>query len=248
MTFVLSTATSGTALLRWYLEDSHARTFRSRGKEKVSTEPVPVSGGKCFELPMRYDRATSSWKTHRCLFTEVLPESSLTFPRSGFIDANGVCWERTTAALPIAANGFGFSLPTVTVNGNRNYKGASRKAGDGLETALRKMIPTPTAAAAKGCTLNSVKRPDGRMRNRLDAWALMLPTASAANGASWNTVFEKSGKRRYTLNHFIFALTGGGRLSPDFTDWMMGIPIGATESRPLGTVRFLLWRQTHFKR
>jgi hypothetical protein len=44
--------------------------------------------------------------------------------------------------------------PTVTVNGNYNHKGASAKSGDGLATAVTKMLPTPNTVDAKGGTRN----------------------------------------------------------------------------------------------
>nr|WP_230678866.1 hypothetical protein [Hymenobacter properus] len=43
-------------------------------------------------------------------------------------------------------------LPTPTVNGNNNRRGSSKKAGDGLTTAARNMLPTPCAQDAKNAT------------------------------------------------------------------------------------------------
>jgi len=40
-------------------------------------------------------------------------------------------------------------LPTPSVCGNHNRKGASKTSGDGLVTALQKLLPTPTAHLAK---------------------------------------------------------------------------------------------------
>lgn len=36
-------------------------------------------------------------------------------------------------------------LPTPTVNGNYNRKGLSKTSGDGLVTAIKRLLPTPTA-------------------------------------------------------------------------------------------------------
>jgi len=41
-------------------------------------------------------------------------------------------------------------LPTPTVDGNRNFKGASAKAGDGLQTVLDRLLPTPKGRDWKG--------------------------------------------------------------------------------------------------
>lgn len=50
-----------------------------------------------------------------------------------------------------AATGYGL-LPTPTVNGNNNNSELSPKAGDGLNTAVRRLIPTPTAQDGKNLT------------------------------------------------------------------------------------------------
>jgi hypothetical protein len=57
---------------------------------------------------------------------------------------NGKLYPRPTLALPIYASGYGSLLPTLTVCGNYNRKGASPTSGDGLATAL-KMLPTLVA-------------------------------------------------------------------------------------------------------
>lgn len=55
----------------------------------------------------------------------------------------------------LAARGL---LPTLTVHGNYNRKGASPNAGDGLATAVTKLMPTLTASDATGgfCDPNMV--------------------------------------------------------------------------------------------
>lgn len=66
-------------------EDSPVRTSVPPGKAKVSTVSAPGCGPRWQELPMRYDLITSSWKTHRDLISEDLPESAVTLPKSGTI-------------------------------------------------------------------------------------------------------------------------------------------------------------------
>ena len=83
MTYAPLTDDRGAALLTWYLEASRARTFQPQEKAPALTAPAPVSGGKCTELSMRYDRNSHSWKTHLCLWDEDLPESSVILPKSG---------------------------------------------------------------------------------------------------------------------------------------------------------------------
>ncbi|WP_259404416.1 hypothetical protein [Hymenobacter sp. HSC-4F20] len=52
-------------------------------------------------------------------------------------------------------------LPTPTVHGNHNAKGMSANSGDGLSTAVKKLLPTPTAQDGK----NSQAFPSQMERN-----------------------------------------------------------------------------------
>lgn len=110
MTYAPLTDDRGAALLTWYREAFLARTFQPREKAPALTAPAPACGGKCTELSMRYDRNSHSWKTHRCLLEEDLPESLVTLPASGMM-LRGVCWELTPLDYLIIAPDYGF-LPT----------------------------------------------------------------------------------------------------------------------------------------
>ncbi len=83
------TGRRGVELLTWFLEVSRARTSPSPGKGLESMVKRAGCGLKCVELSVRFCPSLSSWKTHQCLFTEVLPESSVTLPRWGTMQ-NGV--------------------------------------------------------------------------------------------------------------------------------------------------------------
>lgn len=65
-----------------------------------------------------------------------------TLPRWGSM-RNGVVSEHPISGLGMTGTD-GFLLPTLTVHGNYNKKGASKNSGDGLATALKKM---PTLCA-----------------------------------------------------------------------------------------------------
>jgi hypothetical protein len=115
-----STARLGEAVLTWFLEAFPARTFQRLERVKESKESGPGCGGKCTELSVRFDRSTSSWKTHRSLFSEDLPWSSVTLPRWGIM-RDGECWEQTPPDFLTDATESGCSLPTPSgVNGGRN--------------------------------------------------------------------------------------------------------------------------------
>ena len=89
-------------------EDSPVRTSPSRERARASTASAAGCGASLRELSARFDRDSRSWKTVRCLFGEVLPESSVILPRSGMM-RNGRCWERLTSGRATNETGFGFS-------------------------------------------------------------------------------------------------------------------------------------------
>ena len=84
-------------------------------KAQALRAPSQVYGGRWRELSVRYDPASYSWKTHRCLFDEVLPWSSVTLPRSGTM-LDGVCWEHIMSEHPTneTASGSWLATPTAT--------------------------------------------------------------------------------------------------------------------------------------
>lgn len=111
MTYAPLTGDLGEGVLTWFREGFPVRTFHQPEKARALTAPAPASGGNCTELSMRYDRNSHSWKTHRCLFDEALPESSVILPRSGTM-RHGLCWERTPLDYPTTVPEYGY-LPTV---------------------------------------------------------------------------------------------------------------------------------------
>lgn len=102
---------------------------------------------KCSELLMWYDPDTCSWKMS-------LPSSkksgykpsSKTLPRSGMMrDGRVYQHQQPVPRTTVIVGGVLQSVPTPTVAGNYNRKGASANSGDGLATWAR-MWPTPRAS------------------------------------------------------------------------------------------------------
>lgn len=98
-------------------------------------------------------------------------------------------------------------LPTPTVKGNYNYKGASKKAGNGLATVLkREYLPTPCARDTRSC-------------NDYQSTIAKLDRG-------------RRGQQGQLVNRLMMLLNGErGRLNPSFTEKMMGIPEGWTDLR-----------------
>jgi hypothetical protein len=103
MTFAVLTESLGEGVLTWCQAGSRAKTSPQRDGEQASTESGPASGVRWRELFKRYDPDTSSWRTHRCLFDEALPESSVILPRWGMM-RDGALSERLTLALRTSGN------------------------------------------------------------------------------------------------------------------------------------------------
>ena len=118
MTCEPSTATHGADTLTSSAEDSHAKTFHPQAEVPESRASGPVCGEKWRELSVRFDRVTSGWKTHQCLWVEDLPWSSVTLPRWGMM-RDGVLLERTTQEPVTSGTESGF-WPTPCASDNKD--------------------------------------------------------------------------------------------------------------------------------
>lgn len=108
-----STGNRGEEKLMSSAEGSLAKTFHAPGKGRESQENAPGYGEKWRELSVKFDPDSHSWKTHRCLWEEDLPWSSVTLPRWGMM-RGGVCLELVTQEHRTRENDVGYSLPTPT--------------------------------------------------------------------------------------------------------------------------------------
>lgn len=142
------TAERGAALLMWYLAAFPAKTSALPEAVKDSTAHDPGCGWKWPASFAKFDPLTRGWKTRQISLLADSIKCSPTWPRSGSM-RDGECLAHATLARGTTANAFGSKLPTLTVCGNYNRKGASPNAGDGLATALRK-LPTLAASDWKG--------------------------------------------------------------------------------------------------
>lgn len=259
MTFKPLTDEHGQAVLTWCLEDSHARTSAAPEREQESTETEAACGSTWLGLSVRFDLASSSWKTAQCLFPEDCHESSVTLPRWGMM-RNGECWERTTSALPTSGTGSGlWRTPSahepgvsaerlVPIEGgtpggmNRHFdKHTGRMTQIGLiqQVRLREMWPTPSASHCETrppATFN----PKSQSGRSLGAMARhnMWPTRTAQDSKN-NGAPSQMDRNTKPLNAEV-----GGKLNPPWVEWLMGWPIGWTGLEPLETGRFQAWQHS----
>lgn len=240
----------GAVLLMSFVAGFRVRTSAQPEAATVSTASAPGSGAKWPESSVRYDPASSSWKTAHCLWEEDLPWSLVTLPTWG-MTRNGSVYRHPTAERPISATGAGLwptvtcdsatertgryaqggmpltaavqaaTWPTPTVCGNYNRKGASATSGDGLATAVtQRTWPTATATASKGWSPNHNR---AMTDDRLD----------------------------YSVERESFRpgqQTPPMRLNPEWVEWLMGWPIGHTGLKPLETGKYQEWLRQHSPR
>lgn len=81
-----------------------------------------------------------------------------------------------------------------------------------------KMFPTPCATDHKGAGKK------GKTRDRLDY--------AVERGQTKNSIFEPN--------------ESGGRLNPDWVDWMMNFPVGWTSLKNLSTQEWQKWNEADF--
>ena len=114
------TADRGKALLTWYLAASLAPTLARPEREKESTGSRQAFGTKCPVSWVKWNQATSSWRTAQCSLIEDSGPFLGHWPRWGLMRA-GACSELLRLAFPMSASACGLSLPTPSgVNGGRN--------------------------------------------------------------------------------------------------------------------------------
>lgn len=68
-----------------------------------------------------------------------------------------------------------------------------------------------------------------------------LPTPTAHNAK------EGAYPAEYTRKTPTLATHAGGKINPEWTEWLMHWPTGWTDLKPLGMDKFQSWRQLHFK-
>jgi len=120
--YLPSTDAHGAELLTWFLEASRAKTSALPERAKASPEIGAGYGERWPESWVRFDQATSSWKTHQFSLLGDLESFSGTWPQWGMM-VSGECLALDTSALSIVEIGYGDYLPTPsgTSNHGKNH-------------------------------------------------------------------------------------------------------------------------------
>ncbi len=249
-----------------------ARTSPQQEKERESTANAPECGLTWPESLAKYDPDSRSWKTAQCSLLAGLDEFSETWPRWGTM-RNGACWARMTAEHLTGATESGLlaTFPTPTVGMATGGQNPEKGGQIGLGYMARKnrwpdMLPTPLASIAThggpnqrdssgrpGLQMAAMSWPtprsnDTEKRGNFDvenprnglAAAAKLATPQARDFRTGSLARWEDPRRSRNLNDQI-----GGQLNPPWVEWLMGWPIGWTDSRPLEMDKFQSWQQAH---
>lgn len=234
MTCGHSTDASGAAGWMSLPVDFHVKTSATAEAEPESTDQKADSGRKWQESFARLDPPLHSWKIRQLYLFEDLEQSLEIWPKWGLM-RGGECWElpmpsglmeyRLTITSVLESSS---RLPTPTVCGNYNRKGASKTSGDGLATALRRLgrLPTPTASDNK-----IRKAPENFKRTKTGMLRHLNP-----HGAESQCRLQQ-----------VITVTDGGPMNPQWVEWFMGWPIGMTALQPLEMAKFQQWLDSHGK-
>lgn len=264
LTCAVLTEDRGAELLTSFLEASRARTSVQQEKALASTGNGLVSGLNSLGSLARWDRDSSSWKTPQCSLVEGLDEFSETWPDWGLM-LRGVSYQRPTLVPPTSESESGYwhtpsaQEPGVRVErlvtkmgepatlGQRAYdKHTGRLAQVGLAQQIH-MLPTPTARDWKspGAAERAAERaqPLSEVIGNPHAHPKTWPTPASCNGTGGATGLAGGSGNRKKLYEMLGEVEGKKMgcqtLNPNWVEWLMGWPIGWTDSRPSATARFL---------
>lgn len=266
----LSTASRGEEKSTVSAEASPAKTFPQREKARVLTGREAGYGASSRVLLAKFDRDTRSWKTLQCSLFGDSDECLETFPRSGMTQ-NGLLWELTTLELRTGASASGFwRTPDTGAGGTVSEKALEEMANgnwkrpSGSQKQLRlqdqvrhpQLWPTPNCSGLDGgsnshptpLSSDFKKRgPTSKQQGLVDVVTKMYPTPKCQDARA--ALFDSKSNLgevihgRYLNGGNETPQTKTARLNPNWVEWLMGWPIGWTDSAPLATDKFRSWQQ-----
>lgn len=230
-------------------EGSRVKTYHLPEKGLESKVKDRGCGKSSPELLAKYDQSTSSWKTVHCLLEGDLMLSSLTLPKWGIL-SHGELSALPTSELPIFGKGSGESVkyPTACATGKGGSGAAKKwlkieemervptpKAVDwkqqGVGAALRRdsfdlptyarMFPTPMAHDSKQSIPKEIKKDHYFDLVRYTA-VYPTPCSQGFSGGSGACQKIRSIKDLTDEEKRSMISGNGGKLNPDWVEWLMG--------------------------
>jgi hypothetical protein len=244
MTLEPSMESRGVAWWMSSLAASRAKTLAQRVKVQDSTASEAASGWKWHESSVKFDPASRSWKTRQCSLLGDLESFSGTWPRWGMM-RDGECWEQSTPALRTSETESGLSqVPTPRVT---NHQKNSRDKYVSLG-AWVKLWPTPNASdnRPRATAASTERRRKLGKQISLEA-AVKYPTPKSRDWKDTGTVPPSRvlDPGKDTLGQHVARTEPGGSLNPTWVEWLMGWPLGWTDSAQSAMDKFRQWCASH---
>ena len=237
MTCAPLTEDRGEELLMSFLAASRARTSAQPATGTALTASAPASGAKWPESSVRYDPASSEWKTANCLWEEVLPWSSVTLPTWG-MTRSGSVYRHPTAERPIGAIGAGL-WPTIVADDSADRaKGKWNSRGE-PKLSAQAMFPTPCANSYTGAGHGPNKK--GAPNLQTVVAQMTWPTQTVCGN---HNRADTDDRLDYSVERESFQpgrQTPPMRLNPEWVELLMGWPKGYTDLEPLQKEEFDAW-------
>ena len=254
MTFKPLMESRGEELLTLYLEGFHAKTYPQQEREPESTESVQACGNTWRGWLAKYDQATSLWKTPQCSLLEDSEQFSETWPRWGTM-RNGECWEQQTLVPHIKETESGLSEKWATPTTMDKLPPKSQQAllkeatqarpGRSKPANLRDQVsnmqnwPTPTSHMAKETNAPSEHNRKTPTLTAQVNWPTPRTKGMCGGSGSWdllnkNTTVEEARQ---------MGAGNGGKLNPDWVEWLMNWPIKWSNLNEFNPKEFKRWQK-----
>ena len=218
MTFKPLTEARGEELLTLFQAAFHAKTSQPQEKEQELQVQNHQCGQRWQGWFAKFDQNMFLWKTPQCSLLGDLDLYLETWPRWGLMQ-DGECWEHRTLEQTIKEIVYGFEPNKIIPTPPPHIY----------------IWTTPTAHMSK-----ETNAPSEHRRN--------TPTLTAQVNQRWPTPDASAHKYRLSGNsqqsNSLMALAGG-KLNPDWTEWLMGWPPGWTDLKPLVMDKSHCARQPH---
>ncbi len=246
MMFKPLTEDRGEELCKLYREAFLVRTYQPQEKAQELTESDQECGEKWRASFVKYDLNSSSWKTHQCSLLGDLEPFLETWPQWGLM-RDGECWEQRMLEQTIRGTESGLSekLPTPQSTDYRDKPTSkSWKAKGGVNFSLanpdiQAMWPTPTAHMAKETNAPSEHNRNTPTLTAQVNWPTPRTKGMCGGTGSWDLLNKNTTKEEARL----MGAGNGGKLNPDWVEWLMNWPIKWSDLNGFNKKEFQRWQE-----
>lgn len=222
-----------------YAAGSHASLSRTPADDSPRTMP-DGSGPSSLGSFAYYDHDSSSWRTLQGSLLEEWATFSENWPRAGTTRSGIASRRQPSVPLTSVTESLSLPTPTATPYGSNQSPSPGAAVRPSLQTmAKREMWHTPTASDKDGRPRWDHRASPGYVRAKpvpnLMAQVLegRIPTPTARDGRTLKGAQDRRRDGGPSLAQV--ALDSGatsGSLNPTWVEWLMGFPLGWTDSVP----------------